>query len=751
MEVCSICSKHFNLSSIANTNTHSHPHTVTDAEKTKMCSELCRWVFQYILGFAHGFLLCDTVRILTENQAHAGFENTSAAPMPLRHPQKEDTDTEGVKNSQLEPRVKAEKAPSDVEDFDCTVSFQGDAQYDDSTDINEDIADAWSVHREGKNSVASGKKVSRKEADHVVRTKKTDVHKQIKINRDQRAINPKAAQSVKQTRQRKSLRNARKSVMKQEQNLKGVKRKQEKKNSVSNSRKQKIAKLAKRSEAEKNLENTDDEAKLGSAIKCEFCSKPFNAKRFLQRHLNRFHPEEITVCCEVCGELCKNETYLNVHMRREHSLQGMEGEELYHCDQCPKSFNASRGLSLHKEFVHSHENPVNCKLCDLTLKNEIYLKRHMKRSHSDSIICDICGAKFKSRLGLNAHLSAHKGVKSFFCEVCGMGFVRKTSLRRHVQQHSDESYDCDSCSSSYKTFGSLSLHMLQIHQRGTYFENRLKSMEKLGCVVNKEAIQRHRNRQCVTCGETLVAGICVTHPTEYALMFKCHLCELTADHVDDLLAHLKDHNDGTSSSSISVSFGCKVCRKVFPRKLYLNQHMKKHHPGASMSTLSMSEATLSYVCHVCGKHFQQKQYLYVHMKQHLQPRSFACSICDKKFTYKCNLKNHLTTHSEEKPFQCDVCFKLFRRKEVLNSHRLVHNPSLSPFKCHICGKGLSRKQYLKKHYQIMHPETQEGGGPLKAQSQLAPPEQLQQLEQPHLQQLSLPLPQIHNTEQFTSL
>ena len=674
-------------------------------KKMKVCSKLCWWFVQYALGFTHGFLLCDIVHKLCESQLNTNCIKCLKTPISRKYSPEMDAHTDSTGDTGVE--VKKEEVPSDPEDFDCTVSFQDDAHYDDSTDINDEVADLEILPRDSKKKSAKSarNRVVHRRAHSCAHSKTADVQKKTREKRSPGKFCAKKADVGEETRIKRGLRTARKSVLRSKRRLTGINKKSESKNPVLSPSKKKC-KLTEDGE-EKMLEEFETDSRSEPAYQCEYCMKSFNAKRFLQRHLNRFHSKEIVVNCEICGDRCRNQKYLNIHMRKVHDLQVFQGEELFHCDQCPKSFNSRRGLTLHKEFVHSHENPVNCTLCDLTLKNEIYLKRHMKRSHSDSVICDICGAKFKSRLGLSAHLSAHRGVKSFFCEVCGMGFVRKTSLRRHVQQHKDVDYSCDTCSSSYKTFGSLSLHMLQIHQRGSYFNNRLKSVEKLGYTVDREAVNRHLNHQCVACGGALVSGVCPAHPTEYALMFQCHRCELTAEHVDDLLAHLKDHSGGTSTSSISVSFGCKVCRKVFPRKLYLNQHMKKHHPGASMSSLTMSSATMSYVCHVCGKHFQQKQYLYVHMKQHLQPKAFACNVCDKKFTYKCNLKNHLTTHSEEKPFQCDICLKLFRRKEVLASHRLVHNPSLSPFKCHICGKGLSRKQYLKKHYQIMHPETQE--------------------------------------------
>ncbi|XP_076445324.1 uncharacterized protein LOC143283104 [Babylonia areolata] len=704
------------------------------SQRIRACSNLCQWQLQYNLGIVHGFLLCDILHRFLDR----GTVNCKLCGQSLECSYLCDSTFENSINflreetSGISIPIKKEESMSDLEDLtDCTVSFQNSV--DDSIDSNEkteepEILQIPAAHFQ-TNSVKS---LNRKVHSTIHATTITD---RAKTHRKQKAAYSVTGKLKKNTKLKPPKTVAEKPSDQTKRKIKNnnradrkfrltLKRKPEELSVHWDSAEEHKDKLYKGDHEEKEEERAEpNRTKTGedTPLRCDFCSKSFTAQRFLQRHLNRFHPKEIEITCDICGDSCKNQKYLSIHIKKEHNLKLSEGEEVFHCDQCSKSFHSRRGLALHREFVHSQENLVSCKLCDLTLKNDIYLKRHMKRSHSDSIICHICGAKFKSRLALTSHLSAHKGVKSFFCEVCGMGFVRKTSLRRHVQQHTDVSYTCDTCPSSYKTWGSLSLHMLQIHQRGSYFNNRLRSVEKLGYMVDKEAVDRHLQRQCVTCGEKLVSGVCATHPESFALMFKCHHCELTAEHVDDLLAHLKDHNSGTASSTICISFDCKVCHKVFPRKLYLKQHLRRHHPGASMTSLTPHPSSLTYCCQVCGKHFKQKQYLYVHMKQHLQPGSFACHVCDRKFTYKCNLKNHLTTHSQDKPFKCDVCLKLFRRKEVLSSHRLVHNPTLSPFKCHLCGKGLSRKQYLKKHYQVMHPEWQEGQQVLPPLSSSSPP------------------------------
>ena len=560
-EVCIVCLSCFN-------KTGDICCSPAEIRRAKVCSWLCGWQLQYNLGIIHGVLLCD---ILWKFLGSKASTNTRTVLSVSKHNEISNSDSVScVEQNEVE---RGESATDILDDMD-SVHFQDDINYDDSTDINEGPENYTKVAakctrkksvirsfrkktvrscvlaKKRKKESAKGSGVELIKAVDASPKQNFRVHHKTKPNTHSRT-----GQTVNERSQEKRLKHvSRKKLIETETNVMSK---------ISTSHRLKRQKMSRNTKESSNIVEGFQLEKEAVQFQCDFCSKSFTASRFLQRHLNRFHPKEITVICSVCGDVCKNQKYLAMHMKKQHNLQVLDNEDLLHCDQCPKFFSSRRGLSLHKEFVHSQENPVNCKLCDLTLKNEIYLKRHMKRSHSDSVICDICGAKFKSRLGLTVHLSAHKGVKSYFCEVCGMGFVRKTSLRRHVQQHNDVCYSCDTCSSSYKTFGSLSLHMLQIHQRGSYFENRLRSVEKLGYVVDKEAVERHLNHQCVRCGEGLVAGVCSAHPLECALTFKCQQCELTAEHVDDLLAHLRDHSSGrTPESSICVSFHCRVWEQV---------------------------------------------------------------------------------------------------------------------------------------------------------------------------------------------
>lgn len=371
--------------------------------------------------------------------------------------------------------------------------------------------------------------------------------------------------------------------------------------------------------------------------------------------------------------------------------------KLYKCQMCPKTFIHKCNLRYHIKRMHSGEDPVKCESCGLMLQGSYDLLQHTRRVHESYLVCDICGAQFTTSCGLKSHLEAHAGVKSNFCDICGKGFVRKTSLTQHRLLHVEgKSFLCDVCSQAFKTRSSLSGHLLNVHTCGPYFENRVKSLEKMGFVIDRNIVARHTRQLCLNCGEKLEDGKCQMHPEVVQdSLFKCSKCGPAERDFKDIVAfdiHMKWHYEKVSHSGRKADCGWKTGS------------------GTKEKPLVSGE----FKCDVCSKIFKSRTYLWAHMNQHKDKR-FSCDICGRKFTYKCNLKSHLITHQESRPFECDVCNKAFKMKSLLASHKILHGAP-SPFKCEICGKGLTRKQNLKSHYKIMHPETQQRAFLVTAQS-----------------------------------
>ncbi|KAK7505629.1 hypothetical protein BaRGS_00002900 [Batillaria attramentaria] len=354
------------------------------------------------------------------------------------------------------------------------------------------------------------------------------------------------------------------------------------------------------------------------------------------------------------------------------------------CEICFKVVQGKSNLNQHIKRMHSEEEPVECDICGRVCRGSVSLEDHKKRAHMASkMVCYICGAQMQTFSGLKVHLATHDGVKRHFCDVCGAGFVRHSSLRYHRKLHTEvRAFLCELCSFSFKTAEALNGHLLYKHRSGPYFDNRVRGLEKMGIKIDKEAVRRHTNQQCVECGENLESetGKCPTHPEASQEVFQCTECGQAKKDIVEFHLHMRHHR------------GEKIPRRASKKGISLQrvQPVKR-------------DSAREFQCNVCSLTFSTKSKMYNHKRQH-EDKSYTCHICGYKTRFKSNLNTHISTHTDVRPFQCEICQKTFKLKSALRNHSNLHGGDAAQFKCDICGKGLTRKRHLAYHYKVMHPE-----------------------------------------------
>ncbi|XP_076449418.1 uncharacterized protein LOC143285865 [Babylonia areolata] len=413
------------------------------------------------------------------------------------------------------------------------------------------------------------------------------------------------------------------------------------------------------------VSSLDTKVKVGvtdTVFTCDKCDKTFTTARSCKRHTIKAHSSE-----ETAG--IKKDSEKIVHAQ---------------CDKCPKVYKGARAeKNLHQHMLacHSEVNPVQCDVCNATFNNEHHLKLHKRSSHRKDV-CYICGAHFVTRVGLQTHMLAHKGDKAFICEICGAAFVRMSSLRQHTKFHTESrDFKCRRCPLSFKTFSTLGMHMMCVHQCGSYFNSQVQKLTKLGYVIDQTSLEHLQNCQCVNCGQELVDSACPLHSSDCMLSFSCPQCQWTTKDIQKFRTHLAKRNSATVCSGTEKTKAVKNCGGLTEK----NRNLARNH-----------------VCPSCGKRFYTQCHLQAHRHQHAEKR-FSCPLCQKSFTYKYNMQNHLTTHTDARPFECQICQKTFKMKSQFQLHQRYHN---GEFKCDICGKILTRKHHVTKHYKLVHPESQ---------------------------------------------
>ncbi|XP_014471780.1 PREDICTED: zinc finger protein 567-like [Dinoponera quadriceps] len=128
-------------------------------------------------------------------------------------------------------------------------------------------------------------------------------------------------------------------------------------------------------------------------LECSVCSKRFNFKHHLRRHMS---------------------THTN------------------HCKQCDQSFSLKKDLKLHENTAHGR--PIHsCSMCSFVSEYRKNFMRHLMEIHSNEqfITCRDCDYIGGTRIGWEAHMKRmHK--KKFFCYLCCTAFSRKVNARSHV-------------------------------------------------------------------------------------------------------------------------------------------------------------------------------------------------------------------------------------------------------------------------------------------------------------------------------
>ncbi|CAG0889354.1 unnamed protein product [Cyprideis torosa] len=283
-------------------------------------------------------------------------------------------------------------------------------------------------------------------------------------------------------------------------------------------------------------------------IPCKTCGKEFS-KVNLYRHEKRHRGDILR--CSVCFEMSSSQDELAIHKREEHS-----NLPIFYCTVCDKKLLSEKTVETHMAKQHAFPTalpppePATCGKCGKTYANKRQMARHMVRVHTENkVTCTICGYRLSEKLfpgHMNDHarfpenscaecgtsyknvylLRAHMRVKHMPrvpCHVCGKSYVQGT-LQRHLLTHSQDKFQCDQCSSTFK-----SPHSLKDHKR-------------------------------------------VIHPDKEAEV-SCYICGLKFKHPYRLKKHMKRHEP--------PQFQCDICQKKFFAKGDLNHHVRQCHLTAT--------------------------------------------------------------------------------------------------------------------------------------------------------------------------
>lgn len=357
-----------------------------------------------------------------------------------------------------------------------------------------------------------------------------------------------------------------------------------------------------------------------------------------------------------------------------------DGNTLYKCDHCEKSFSSMASLRTHN-YIHN-QGHFKCHLCpNKVLTNAGFLRVHLEKAHNiftpkeklrkeisptqplkneRKCLCEICNRYF-TKIGIMAHMRAHQsnevkltndGKKVIKCPMCLLTFSCRRNVQRHIKNvHSEGKqnrpaiYSCHMCSDSFQIVVQLYEHYK------THDENCRETVE--GYNLDCDDCDK-----CFTTYESYAKHVVDVHHHEKVRPYKCRLCEMRRGTRVALYMHINCHYEVTPSTQK------RIMVKV-PRKRTVQQR---------------------YLCPTCGNDFCTKQILKHHQLIHTGQKPYQCTHCQKTFRGKSALNEHVRMHTGERPYACDKCSKGFRSHSNLRNHKISAHSDVKKHSCHICNR-----------------------------------------------------------------
>lgn len=207
---------------------------------------------------------------------------------------------------------------------------------------------------------------------------------------------------------------------------------------------------------------TDKNRDRRKIYQCRECAFYSHRHGNLIRHM-KIHTDERPYKCHLCERSFRTNTLLRNHINTH------TGVKPYKCtvDGCEMAFVTSGELTRHTRYIHTHEKPFRCTLCDYASVEISKLRRHF-RSHTGErpYACEECGKAFADSFHLKRHRMSHTGEKPYECPECNQRFTQRGSVKMHIQQQHTKTapkFRCEICKTLLGRKSDLNVHMRKQH------------------------------------------------------------------------------------------------------------------------------------------------------------------------------------------------------------------------------------------------------------------------------------------------
>ncbi|MBN3304506.1 zinc finger protein 691 [Amia ocellicauda] len=175
-----------------------------------------------------------------------------------------------------------------------------------------------------------------------------------------------------------------------------------------------------------------------------------------------------------CSSKAK-ERHMKKSHREEYKAQLQQGDTLFTCYMCDRSFPSSQELTHHQAQHSKEDKPFKCPHCQLSFRTFSEVTMHRRQVCREKLfVCRECGETCRSHALLRSHRETHhehqenhageKHLRPHSCPDCPHSFLRAEHLEAHrARAHSRARHACAHCGMSFGREGNLRAHQQTQH------------------------------------------------------------------------------------------------------------------------------------------------------------------------------------------------------------------------------------------------------------------------------------------------
>ncbi|XP_054638149.1 zinc finger protein 420-like [Dunckerocampus dactyliophorus] len=339
------------------------------------------------------------------------------------------------------------------------------------------------------------------------------------------------------------------------------------------------------------------------------------------------------------------ERHMKKSHREEYKQQLQQGNTLFTCYVCDRTFLSSEELTQHQPIHRKDDKPFKCAHCKESFKVFSELTTHRRQVCPEKqLLCKDCNETFRSAALLRTHrLAQHPRpdtdaaeqpddpAKSHRCKKCGQGFETESELTEHQQKY-PEGELCNGSTTPVKKRGRPAKR-----DEATDAEKKVKRKKKDELEVSEEGVAAAAVANASSSSEPAVPQ--AEEKAKAGAARRGRPSKATAAAQSEAEDKSCDGEDATKEEKPKgepVAHPCPDCDLSFPSLVQLRAHKKEKHTVRK-----------AHPCGECEESFARPEQLDAHMSRVHAVGRFPCPTCGKSFGRERTLKAHQKSHPEK--------------------------------------------------------------------------------------------------------